>query len=228
MNPIDNWHQICRDEDYYVEREGDHHKGPAQARTKDFHCGPEGQGSEFETTNLLRSLVMAMKPKHLLETGCEQAHGTVAMASGCQFNGFGHVTTIDKCALANSKGPSRAHRAGVDKFITFEHMTTQEFVEQYDGPPFDFAFFDCDVPERVTTARAFYDKGLLSNFIMFHDVGVWHPRAVKYIGEINEFAQDLNNHDGLSGIQNTLARGWRMMQVKTIKKSMPIPVEEYS
>ncbi|MAE81327.1 MAG: hypothetical protein CMB80_01235 [Flammeovirgaceae bacterium] len=213
------WSQIIERYGYDSMRETDYHPdGSHHGRTEQhelFHCASTGGGSEFEVTNFLNALVKLFKFRNVLETGAEQGHGTLALAEAVQYNGVGHVTTVDSCDIAERKTKEKLSECGLDKCVTYVKEWTTEWAKEYDGPPFDFAFFDCGHEARVEVFHTLYGKGKLSRVVSFHDVS--HPQrendpqAEKYCAALDLIASEYACQHG--GLFNILSRGFRMFQL---------------
>jgi len=175
-----------------------------------FHCCKGGYGTEYEVTNFLHALVLSFKFENILETGCEQAHGTSVLAAAVEYNGVGHVTTVDSCDLAHQAGPKRISDCGLSDHVTFIQSETVVFAKSYDGPPFDFAFFDCGHKARIECFHILNDKHKLSRIAMFHDASYFMeyiPIAKWYLNELNVIGEKYG------GLQNILSRGFRLFQL---------------
>lgn len=208
----DIWPRIVSDLKYDSFTESSFHPFCEANRGNLFHCGSDGHGSEYETTNFLNALVKLFKFENILETGCEQAHGTLSLIAACQYNGLGKVTTVDQCDEAQRKSRIRFESYGFTNLVDFVHKSSLDFAKEYDGPPFDFAFFDCDPEIRVEVCSILFKKGKLSKMIMFHDTYRHDLPGVgrsKYSEKVDAFAKE----NGLIGIGSSLSRGFELFQV---------------
>tara|TARA_Y100001972_G_scaffold119815_1_gene161546 strand:- start:861 stop:1517 length:657 start_codon:yes stop_codon:yes gene_type:complete len=215
-----DWNQIVVKYGFGEVRENYHHT-PQDAhinkpeRHEWFHCSKEPGGSEFEVCNFLNSFVKLIKPQNVLETGAEQGHGTVALAEAVQYNGLGHVTTVDNCRIAKTKVPVILEECSLSDKVTYCDMNSVEFADTYEGPPFDFVFFDCGFPSRIQCFDRLQERGKLSRFVSFHDVSHYQrvndPQTEDYCAELDRIAKQHASEYG--GIFNVLSRGFRLFQL---------------
>tara|TARA_Y100001972_G_scaffold119815_1_gene161545 strand:- start:211 stop:864 length:654 start_codon:yes stop_codon:yes gene_type:complete len=215
-----NWQQIVEKYGHTLERECDYRLARPQAHNptggphfyEKFHCAPDGYGTEFEVCNFLNAIIKLMKFENILETGCEQAHGTVALAEACQFNGFGKVTTVDSCRVAAVKGPKKVQECGLQDYVDHVVAFTQDFCRAYEGPPFDFVFFDCGWESRVECYEILKERGKLGKAVSFHDTDRWSDE--QYCVDYWRKVQDIAEKDGIGGVYNEMSRGFTFIQLQ--------------
>src|SRR5581483_7394265 len=128
-----------------MHREIDIHPHVSSERADLFHSEDPG-ATELEYLALLRSLVLATKPTLLFETGAWNGAGTEALAAATMVNGFGRLITLDLDADACQRVRERLNHA---KNVDVVNCNSLDYIAQYHGPPFDFAFLDSQLPTRV-------------------------------------------------------------------------------
>ena len=72
----------------------------------------DSQTTELEIIDLLKALVIAMKPGLIVETGTFLAYSTIKMAEGLKQNGFGQIVTIEYDPAIFAKAKQRITRPG--------------------------------------------------------------------------------------------------------------------
>lgn len=77
--------------DYLRDHAGHDEKEFTRAHRADGYKAFDNMAVELEVAELLISLVRAIKPTTIYETGSGQGWSTLALAAGCKGNGFGEV-----------------------------------------------------------------------------------------------------------------------------------------
>jgi len=205
---IPKWHSVVEYLRQITVPEVSVHNHVGEERAHLFSAFPDGGVTEFEYLNFLHALVLTLKPHNVLETGTSQGFGTVAIAAGLNYNGFGRVTTLD----INDGGHLAvlAQQYGLEEHICFVQQNSLDFIQQYQGEPFDFAFFDSDVAIRHLEYKLLWERNKVHGFVAFHDTSRWRC------------ASDVPNHpDYLPGLDQLLphslelplSRGLRVAEV---------------
>jgi len=94
---------------------------------------------------ILSALVIALKPKVLVEIGTYVGASAIVMALAMKQNGFGKIYTVDQNdynILTNAKD------FGIEKHIDFIHGKSQEFVNNF-KLPIDMVFYDGEAAEST-------------------------------------------------------------------------------
>jgi predicted O-methyltransferase YrrM len=150
-----------------LQRETACHYHVPEERADLFHCH-DGGSTEYEYLEVLKALVIALKPLNILETGTYLGYGTLAIAEAIKFNGCGRLTTID---ISYDHVQETTDRLGeLNEFVQMLHGDSIKFLE-YARETFDFAFFDSDLFIRCREFAICLDRGLLhpGSMAAFHD-----------------------------------------------------------
>ncbi len=169
-------------------------------------------GTEIEVLNWLHATVCLLKPRSILETGTAGGLGTIALASACRANGFGHVHTLELDPVAARNAMQRVRAAGLASYVTSFCVDSLEFLRTT-GERFDFGFFDsiCDI--RADEYRICRERQLLNGPAIFHDTSPYRtasesqpPKDVhdRYRAQLFELAA-LPGNSGF--FESTLSRG---------------------
>ncbi len=169
-------------------------------------------GTEIEVLNWLHATVCLLKPRNILETGTAGGLGTIALASACRANGFGHVHTLELDPAAASKAMKLVHAAGLSEFVTGHTIDSMAYL-QTTKEQFDFGFFDsiCDI--RADEYRICYERKLLHGPAIFHDTSPYRTESEslpskevhdRYRAQLHELAA-LPGNTGF--FESTLSRG---------------------
>jgi predicted O-methyltransferase YrrM len=134
-----------------------------------WHCYDD-QATEIEVLDFLTALVVMLKPRIIIETGCWLGFGTERLVQGAIQNGFGHVYT---CDIAHDKVlDARERLTAVSDWVTVKHCTGLELIAEV-PTPIDFAFLDSG-PDMVRCHElcAVTPKLATEGIVAVHDVGV--------------------------------------------------------
>jgi predicted O-methyltransferase YrrM len=135
----------------------------------------DSKSSELEVAELLKSLVMTVKPRLIVETGTFIGCSTIKMAEGLQANGFGHIITIENDPLIFAKAKERIKASGLEKWIECRNESSLE--TRIDGT-IDFLFSDSYLPIREQEIRRFLPQVDPRGLILIHDASS-HFRVVR-------------------------------------------------
>ena len=97
-------------------------------------------GSELELSPFLTAFVHFVKPEIIVETGTYQADGTLALARGCELNGFGHVWTYELEEPNAISCRERIAQEGLDGWVTV--LCEDATHATWEGPPIELFFCD--------------------------------------------------------------------------------------
>jgi hypothetical protein len=211
------WLKISSELNMLDHLESDAHPHCPEEKADLYHCAPFGP-TEFEVLNFLFATVLLYKPKNILDTGTQSGYSSLAMAAAINFNGLGHVTTIDRGEVIEAR--TLAERNGLNNHITYVMSDSVEFIEKYEGEPFDLAFFDTSIHIRHIEVMNLWNRNKLNKLVAFHDTsrlryitmneGTGDDFSPEYIASLDEFASKFC----LNGIENHNARGFRIMEIK--------------
>lgn len=144
------------------------------------------EGAEVETSEFLAALVRLQKPKLCLETGT--AHGQTAEKIGkaLLLNGFG---VLHSCETEMDRVEASIERVkGLP--VTVHHIQGIEFIRNWTGETFDFAFVDSWWnPVRMEEILELGTRMSPYGFLCLHDVcqnyGVTYDRFADQFGWMN-------------------------------------------
>lgn len=177
-----------------LRRESDIHLHSPEERA-DLFLAADSVSTEVEILNFLHASICLLKPKSVLETGIGQGLGTIALASACRDNGFGHVHSIDIDPRACAR-VSRAIRAhGLSQFSTQHCSDSLAFLRETDLT-FDFALFDSLPALRFEEYRLCRERHILHGTAAFHDTSPYRtltiedPDHASYRSRLLELAAD--------------------------------------
>lgn len=146
----------------------------------------DDQATELEVLDLLTALVVALKPKRIIETGCYDGYGTAALWHGCQRNRFGQIWTCDRDLNRTKATYERLRQSGV-KGVSIVCCSGIHMIRNVDAP-IDFAFLDSGADEvRCDELKELLPKLSVSGVVVIHDVGIQHglrPHFLKTVDEL--------------------------------------------
>lgn len=184
-----------------------------------FHAF-DGGGTEIETLNMLRSIVLLFKSELIFETGTWLADGAIALGTALKENGFGKLISVETDSSLVDKAKMRVKQLGLSTYVEIINQNSLEFIENLDTTryKFDLAFFDSDVSIRPAEFQKLYDKGALTDIIAFHDTSRLREKTYiekdapqdEYIRKLNEIEQRYCR----GGIELPLSKGLRIMQLR--------------
>jgi len=139
--------------------------------------GDEVMSVEIEVGDFLYSLVRAVKPVTILETGTWKGFSTTRLATGLFYNGFGTVTTVDKLdqkfiPFVLSQQEVEHHGNGVK---TWEKITDDALhaMQKLIDEKRQFNMIFCDdlhSGEHVKKELALFEKLITKpGYLLFHD-----------------------------------------------------------
>ncbi len=176
----------------------------------------DGGAAELEVLNFLNALVYLFKPRHLLETGTGPGLTTIALASALQANGFGILRTVESEPHVSSAAQRRleAFSPDIASRVSFQIGDSRGFIEAWEGPPFDFAFFDSLIAFRHIEFQMLLERRLLGSgaLCLFHDTSRLRGR---YNSDFNpEMISALDEVSlGRQWLECDLSRGLRLLRL---------------
>lgn len=133
----------------------------------------DGGSTELEVLNFLNALVILLKPENVLETGCGQGFGTIALAAGLADNGLGTLQSVefDPATVHRALAHLEQYDPKLLSIVKIHPGQSMDFLRAWEGPPFDFAFFDSDLQVRHLEFELLRSKGKLTEHAtcLFHD-----------------------------------------------------------
>jgi predicted O-methyltransferase YrrM len=116
--------------------------------------------AEPEVVGLLRTMIRAIQPRYVIETGCY--HGTTSRAIGEALT-IGHLDTMD----IDSYSVDIAHRATMGLPVTVHHSSSLDFIPDR---PIDFMFLDSGIGDlRARELSHFYLWTHKDTVVAMHD-----------------------------------------------------------
>ena len=178
----------------------------------------DGTSTEVEVLNVIHAFVRLFKPNLVLETGTYHGMGSVALAAGLKENGFGTLHTLEVRDSCIEK--ARENVAKFDKdllnIIRFVHGNSLHYISQYQGPPFDFAFFDSQLNLRHVEFHTLASAGKLAKgaICLFHDTSRLRGRCLPdYCPEVIAYLDDLaKTHEHF---EFPYGRGFRFFKLRS-------------
>jgi predicted O-methyltransferase YrrM len=126
----------------------------------------DSQSTEVEVLDLLKSLVVALKPQLIVETGTFLGHGTTRLAEGARENGFGKVITIEFDPAIRQRALSRFESMGLSSWIESRLESSLDTV--IDGT-IDFLFSDSHLANREAEIRRLLPQLDPRGVLVIHD-----------------------------------------------------------
>lgn len=134
------------------------------------------ESTEIDYLDFLNGLVVAKKPKFILETGTNIGISTVALAFALKSNAEhgikGHLYTIDKDSNVIAIAKERIEQVELKEYVSFIVQDSLEAIKHMSGGiTFDVVYFDSTRIKRPDEFYALRDNGLLNKdcILAFHD-----------------------------------------------------------
>lgn len=161
--------------------------------------------TEHEYLALLATLVMATKPKRVLETGAETGVGTQALMAGIKANGFGELISVEMNPASVAHVQALVPEAKVVCDDSLHYLANTE-------GQFDFVFLDSHLPLRARELELLIDGKLLSPraIVAIHDTSRVRPQpdGAEFWKDFNRVAERFN----LCEFEFPLSRGLLLIQ----------------
>lgn len=168
--------------------------------------------TEVETINFINSIVYCFKPSLVLETGTYLGCGTIAIAQALCANGFGKVITMDINESYQKIAKANVELVGLSKYVEFIQSSSFEVIKNYNGPQFDFIFFDSDASRKEEFEMIVERKLFSENAIcMFHDTSAKRYLSYKADQAYIEFLNGLL--DKYEGFCFPFSRGFHFFRM---------------
>lgn len=179
----------------------------------------EGAGTEVETLWLLWALVRRSKPELVLETGTLRGVGTMALASALKENGRGKLVSLEVDRNRALEAYNVLKGTDLTDFFEIVSQDSLEFIRGLDTTriKFDFAFFDSKSDIRPLEFKTLYEKGGLTNLVVFHDTSRLREKTFLVEGEPQDvYVAELDRIEKTycrGALEFPLAKGLRVMQL---------------
>lgn len=139
-----------------------------------WHCY-DSEATEIEVLHALYALVIMLKPKIVIETGCYKGYGSEMIATGMAANNFGEFHTTDIGVDMVGITTARLREKGVQGPNVFVHQGTGVQLIAKCPKPVDFAFLDSGADEtRMEELRMLFPYLSQSAVVAVHDTGLQH------------------------------------------------------
>lgn len=132
----------------------------------------DSQSTELEVIDFLKALVIAMKPKLIVETGTFLAYSTLKMAEALKENGFGKIITIEYDPDIFAKAKERIDASGLASWIDNRNASSLE--TQVEGT-IDLLFSDSHRTIRGKEIRRWLPQIEARGLILIHDTSPHYP-----------------------------------------------------
>lgn len=124
------------------------------------------QSAEMEVLDFLESLIKAVKPELIVETGTFIGHSAIRMARALQANGFGKIITIEHDPAVFEKGRQQIEASGLARWI--EHRNASSLETSIAGE-IDLLYCDSDVNIREQEVRRLLPQIKRRGLVLIHD-----------------------------------------------------------
>jgi predicted O-methyltransferase YrrM len=126
----------------------------------------DSQSTEVEVLDLLKTLVIALKPRLIVETGTFLGHGTTKLAEGARGNGFGKVITIEFDPAIRERALARFESMGLSSWIESRLESSLDTVIE---GTIDFLFSDSHLANREAEIRRLLPQLDPRGLLVIHD-----------------------------------------------------------
>lgn len=124
------------------------------------------QSAEMEVLDLLESLIKAVKPELIVETGTFIGHSAIRMARALQANGFGRIITVEYDPAVFEKARQQIEASGVARWIEYRNESS---LETSINGTIDLLYCDSDVNIREQEVRRFLPQIKPRGLVLIHD-----------------------------------------------------------
>lgn len=168
----------------------------------------DSQTSELEVVDFLKSVVMTVKPRLIVETGTFIGYSAVKIAEGLKANGFGQLITIEYDPAIFAKAKERIDSSGLGKWIEYRNESSLETrIDQ----TIDILFSDSHLTIREAEIRRFLPQINPNGLILIHD-------ASSHFGVVREAALRLEQEGLISVVLLPTPRGLVVAQKRAGRK----------
>jgi predicted O-methyltransferase YrrM len=144
----------------------------------------DDMATEIEVLDFLYALVVMLKPKVVIETGCYHGHGTEQLLWGIVDNKLGELYTCDVGWESIKITSERILDKLGEQTYTLLQCSGLDLITQVPAP-IDLAFLDSGPDEiRTNELRALYPKLAPGGVVAIHDTGVHGFLREKYLAPV--------------------------------------------
>jgi predicted O-methyltransferase YrrM len=146
---------------------------------------PDGNATETDVSALIGSLVMALKPDYIIETGSYHGDTTYVMGRALAELGRGHLLSLD--IEPEMVALTQMRCLGLP--VTVQLAKASEVVP---SEPIDLLFIDSGLDDRMVQIRAFKPYASPRCVIVMHDSAIWHiaPGMADFYVEMQKAVDD--------------------------------------
>lgn len=126
----------------------------------------DAQSAELEVLDLLKSIVLAVKPELIVETGTFIGHSAIKMAEGLSANGSGKIVTVEYDPAIYAKARENIEASGLGEWIECRNASSLEI--NIDGP-IDILYSDSETRIRENEVRRFLPLIRPRGLVLIHD-----------------------------------------------------------
>jgi len=155
------------------------------------------QSAEMEVLDLLESLMKAVKPELIVETGTFIGHSAIRMARALQANGFGKIITIEYDPVVFEKARQQIEASGMARWIEYRNASSLDTIIH---GAIDVLYSDSDLNIREQEVRRFLPQIKPRGLVLIHD-------ASSHFKVVREAALRLEEEGLLSVILMSTPRG---------------------
>ena len=124
------------------------------------------QTAEIEVLDLLESLIRAVKPELIVETGTFIGHSAIRMARALQENGIGRIITIEYDPAVFAKAKQQIEASGVAPWIECRNASSLDTTIH---GAIDLFYSDSDLNIREQEVRHFLPQIKPQGLVLIHD-----------------------------------------------------------
>lgn len=168
----------------------------------------DSQTTEVEVLDLLKSLVVALKPNLVVETGTFLGHGTLKLAEGVKENGFGRVITVEFDPQIYAHAKRRFAASGLEPWIEARNESSLESTIEGN---IDFLYSDSHLANREQEIRRLLPQLDPRGLLVIHDASS-HFRLVR------EAALRMEQEGLISVVLLSTPRGVAIAQRRELRK----------
>ncbi len=124
--------------------------------------------AEVEVLDLIKSIVRALKPELVVETGTFTGISSLSIAEGLRENGFGRLITCEYDPKVQERAADRFRKSALRAYIDSRCCSSLDLqVDQ----PIDLLFCDSELTIREAEVRHFIPRVNPYGLILMHDAG---------------------------------------------------------
>ena len=160
------------------------------------------ESAEIEVLDLLRALIVALKPELIVETGTFIGHSAIRIAQALRSNGFGKLITIEYDSAVFQKAKQNIDASGLGRWIEYRNASSLDSIIE---GQIDILFSDSDVKIREREVRKFLTQVKPNGLVLIHD-------ASSHFKVVREAAFGLESEGLLSVVLLSTPRGLCLAQ----------------